>query len=262
MNTQILDPLPIWVVFVGFAIVSLILYEVGFRVGRWWQDREPGEQEGPTDVLVGALLALMAFLLAVTATMAADRFDTRRGMVLVEANAIGQAYLQSDYLPEPSAEAMKELLREYLPLRITPDDRSQLPAYFAGAQDLRSEMWALFAGVVKTGHSPDLMSSLGGSLTDIVNADQTRITAGLYARVPETILWVLLIGSALSIGMVGYSAGVKGHRSIISAVVLVLALGFVIALVMDLDRPQDGLVNVGMAPLRDVQRWIGLPGGG
>ena len=41
------------------------------------------------------------------------------------------------------------------------------------------------------------MSSLGGSLTDIVNADQTRITAGLYARVPETILWVLLIGSAL-----------------------------------------------------------------
>ena len=131
MNTQILDPVPIWVVFVGFAIVSLILYEVGFRVGRWWQDREPGEQEGPTDVLVGALLALMAFLLAVTATMAADRFDTRRGMVLVEANAIGQAYLQSDYLPEPSAEAMKELLREYLPLRITPDDRSQLPAYFA-----------------------------------------------------------------------------------------------------------------------------------
>ena len=137
MNTQILDPIPIWVVFVGFAIVSLLLYEVGFRVGRWWQDREPGEQEGPTDVLVGALLALMAFLLAVTTTMASDRFDTRRGMVLVEANAIGQAYLQSDYLPEPSAEAMKELLREYLPLRITPDDKSQLPAYFAARPDVR-----------------------------------------------------------------------------------------------------------------------------
>ncbi len=170
MTTQILDPIPVWTVFVFFAIVALLCYEVGFRVGRWWQDRVPGEQEGPTDVLVGALLALMAFLLAVTMTMASDRFDTRRGMVLAEANAIGQAYLQSDYLPEPSAEAMKELFREYLPLRIVPADRSQLPAYIERSRDMHAEMWAVFAEVVKTGHSPDLMSSLGGSLTDIVNA--------------------------------------------------------------------------------------------
>jgi hypothetical protein len=259
MTTQILDPIPAWTVFLLFAIVALLCYEAGFRVGRWWQDRVPGEQEGPTDVLVGALLALMAFLLAVTMTMASDRFDTRRGMVLAEANAIGQAYLQSDYLPEPSAEAMKELFREYLPLRIVPADRSQLPANIERSRDMHAQMWALFAEVVKTGHSPDLMSSLGGSLTDIVNLEETRVTAGLYARVPETVLWLLIIGSILSLAMVGYSAGVKGHRSIISAVVLVLALGIVIALVMDLDRPQDGLVNVSQQPLLDVQRWIGLP---
>ena len=105
---------------------------------------------------------------------------------------------------------------------------------------MHREMWTVLTEVVKTGHSPDLMSSLGGSLTDIVNVDEIRVTAGLYARVPETVLRLLLIGSTLSLGMVGYSAGVKGHRSIISAVVLVLALGIVIALVMDLDRPQDG----------------------
>ena len=37
----------------------------------------PGEQEGPTGMLVGAILALLAFLLAVTMGMAADRFDAR-----------------------------------------------------------------------------------------------------------------------------------------------------------------------------------------
>src|SRR5262245_18194105 len=116
--SQLLDALPIPVVFVVFAIVSLICYEGGFLVGRWWQDREPGEQEGPTGVLVGSILALLAFLLAVTMGMASDRFDARRAIVLDEANAIGTTYLRAGYLPEPASSEIRELLREYVPLRI------------------------------------------------------------------------------------------------------------------------------------------------
>src|SRR6186997_2541459 len=93
-----------------FAVVSLICYEVGFRAGRWWQEREPGEQEGPTGVIVGGLLGLMAFLLAVTMGMASERFDTRRGLVLEESNAIRAAYLQADYLPPSSGDELKDLL--------------------------------------------------------------------------------------------------------------------------------------------------------
>jgi hypothetical protein len=262
MTAQILDPIPIWLVFVLFAIVTLACYEIGFRLGRWWQDRIPGEQEGPSDVLVGSLLALMAFLLAVTMGMASDRFDTRRGTLLAEANAIGQAYLQSDYLPGPQAAELKELLREYLPLRIVSSDLEQLPINLARSRELRTQMWAVFSPVAASGYYPDLMSSLGDSLTEVVNVDEARVTSSLYARVPETVLWLLLLGSALSLGMIGFSAGAKGHRSVISAVVLVLALGIVLAMVIDLDRPQDGLIKVSQQPLTDVQRWIGSPGGG
>jgi MFS family permease len=35
-------------------------------------------------MIVGSILALMAFLLAIAMGMAADRFDTRRGLVLQE----------------------------------------------------------------------------------------------------------------------------------------------------------------------------------
>ena len=94
MTLQPLDSLPIWAVIGMFAVLTLVVYEVGFRIGRWWQDRMPGEQEGPTDMLVGSILALMAFLLAVTMGMASDRFDARRGNVLAEANAIGAVYLR------------------------------------------------------------------------------------------------------------------------------------------------------------------------
>jgi hypothetical protein len=247
-------------VFLLFAVLTLLCYEAGFRVGRWWQDRLPGEQEGPTDALVGALLALMAFLLAVTMGMASDRFDTRRGIVLDEANAISAAYLQADYLPVPSDEALKDLLREYLPLRVPPEDAAQLTANVLRSRELQAEMWAVFAEVMRTGHSPDLMSSLGDSLTELVNVGETRVISALYARVPDTVLLILLVGSALSLGMVGYSAGIKGRRSMLSAVALVVALGVVLCLVIDLDRPQDGLINVSQQPLTDVQQVIGSPG--
>jgi len=55
-TTQLLDSLPILGVFVAFAIVSMLFYEGGFKFGRWYQERTPGEQEGPTNLLVGSIL--------------------------------------------------------------------------------------------------------------------------------------------------------------------------------------------------------------
>ena len=121
-TTQILDSLPVVAIFVLFVIVSLLCYEGGFRVGRWWQERTPGEQEGPTGMIVGSILALLAFLLAVTMSMASDRFDTRRAIVLDEANSIGTTYLRAGYLPEPASSQIRQLLREYVPLRIVVTD--------------------------------------------------------------------------------------------------------------------------------------------
>lgn len=259
MTTQLLDPIPVAGVFVLFAIVTLVCYEVGFRIGRWWQDRMPGEQEGPTDMLVGSILALMAFVLAITMGMAADRFDARRGLVLAEANAIGTTYLQASYLPDPQAEQMRELLREYLPLRVASDDSAQLQANIQRSMELHAEMWAIAEEVARSGHSPDLVSSFGDSLSEIVSINESRIVAGLYARVPETIIVLLLAGSALALGMVGYDAGLAKRRSMLSAVVMIVALGVVTTLVVDLDRPQEGFLRVSQQPLLDVQKWIGPP---
>ena len=191
--------------------------------------------------------------------LAADRFDTRRGLVLAEANAIGKTYLQADYLPQPATDQMRALLREYLPLRVATDDRAQVQANIQRSMELHTEMWAIAAEVARSGHSPDLVSSFGESLTEIVSLNESRIVSGMYARVPETVLALLLVGSALSLGMVGYSAGLTGRRSVLSAVVLVVALGAVLTLVIDLDRPQEGFLRVSQQALLDVQKWIGPP---
>jgi len=82
-------------------------------------------------------------------------------------------------------------------------------------------MWAITSEVARSGYLSDLMSSLGDSLAEIRSLHETRTVARDYARVPETVLWLLLAGSALSLGMVDYNAGLTGRRSVLSAVAVV-----------------------------------------
>jgi hypothetical protein len=258
-TTQLLDSLPIVGVFVAFAIFTMLCYEIGFRVGRWWQDREPGEQEGPTGLLVGSILALLAFLLAVTMGMASDRFDARRGVVLDEANAIGTTYLRAGYLPEPASSQIRELLRQYVPLRIVVTDADNVAADIQASQEILAKLWAISEDVARTTDQGDLVSLYLDSLNQTIDLHETRVTAGLYARVPETVVLLLVGGSALSLGMVGYSAGLTKRRGLLNAVVLVLALGAVIMIVVDLDRPREGFIQVSQQPLIDLQQQIGPP---
>lgn len=44
---QLIDSLPIGGVFVMFAIPALRVSEIGYRHGRWWQERTPEERGGP-----------------------------------------------------------------------------------------------------------------------------------------------------------------------------------------------------------------------
>jgi hypothetical protein len=59
--------------------------------------------------------------------------------------------------------------------------------------------------------------------------------------------------------MVGYGAGLTRRRSPLTAVVLVVALAATLTIVIDLDRPREGFIQVSQQPLLDLQRQIGPP---
>jgi hypothetical protein len=257
--TQLLDPIPIVGVFLAFAIVSLVAFEIGYRVGVWWQRRTPDEKEGPTGMLVGSLFALLAFLLAVTMGMASDRFDTRRNLVLQEANAIGTTYLRAGYLPAPYADEMRELLREYVPLRINIADRAEFQANQARSTEIQGEMWAMTEEMARATPESEVLGLFITTLNDTIDLQASRVTAIVTARVPETILLLLFFGEALTMAMVGYSAGLTRRRSVLTALVLVLVLGAVLTIVVDLDRPRDGFLQVSQQPLIDLADQIGPP---
>ena len=84
------------------------------------------------------------------------------------------------------------------------------------------------------------------------------MTAGV-SRVPETVILVLMVGAVLTLGVMGYSAGLTARRGMLSAVVLIVALGTVLTLVIDLDRPRDGFLQVSQQPLIDLREELGNP---
>jgi hypothetical protein len=256
---QLLDSLPIVGVLLAFATAALITSEAGFRHGRWWQERSPDEKEGPTNMIVGSLLALMAFLLAIAMGMASDRFDTRRGIVLAEANSVGTTYLRAGYLPEPSSSEIRNTLREYVPLLIVSSEMSDVRKKIARAGQLHAKLWSITEELARTTPQSDVLALFIVSLNETIDLHATRVTAGVNARVPVTVIVLLFVGSMLTLGMVGYNAGLTRRRSSLTGVILIVVLSAVISLIIDLDRPRDGFLEVSQQPLIELQEQIGAP---
>jgi hypothetical protein len=69
-------------------------------------------------VVNGAVFGLLGLLVAFTFSGAANRFDTRRQLVVEETHAIGTAYLRLDVLPATAQPALRARIREYLDSRL------------------------------------------------------------------------------------------------------------------------------------------------
>jgi hypothetical protein len=255
---ELLDSVPIGVLFVAYAIIAAMMLESGYRLGRWWLVRTPEEREGPTSMIVSSLLALMAFLLAIATGMASDRFDARRGLVLQEANAIGTTYLRAGYLAETASSEVRSLLREYTSIRIIETaNRPNIRARMARSVEIHGKLWSIAEELARTSPDSDVLALFIDSLNETIDLHQTRVVAGIYARVPVTILILLFSGSILTLGMVGYHAGLTRRRSPVTAATMIVVLGAVITLVVDLDRPHSGFIKVNQQPLIDLQKQIG-----
>jgi hypothetical protein len=257
---ELFDGVPILGVLVAFTLLALIALEGGFRLGSWWQNRQPHQQGDPTAMIVGSLLALMGFLLAITTGMASDRFDKRRELVLSEANSVGTTYLRAGYLDEPASGEIRELLREYVALRIaSPHALAEFRTRMEQAAQLHTQLWSIAEGLARAHPESQVLALFIDSLNQTIDLHEMRATAGVVARVPLTVLLLLFCGSIMTLSMVGYNAGLSQQRSPLSALTLILLLGLVITLVIDLDRSQGGLLKVSQQPLLDLQQQIGPP---
>ena len=106
------------------------------------------------------------------------------------------------------------------------------------------DVTALFVESMNEGHRPAHLAIRG---------------LGVYARVPPTVLLLLVAGVILSLGAGWLYPGLAEKRSPIIAIVLVIALGATLWLVIDLDRPRRRFDQTSQQPLIDLQQKLGSP---
>jgi hypothetical protein len=249
-----LDHLSIGWLLVVTIVVVLAAVEAGYRVGRH-RKRTGAEHEAPLGTAVGAALALLAFVLAFTFGMAASRYDTRRELLQREANAIGTTYLRTGFLPEPVRGELRAMLREYTEARLSISGPGDLETAIRRSEDLHGRMWAVTERVAPTRDSP-LTSLFVQSLNETIDLHALRKTLVLWAHIPTTIWLALYIVAIVTMGAMGYYAGVAGTTRSVAGLAVVLSFAVVIALIADLDRPREGLLRANQQPLLDLQRSL------
>jgi hypothetical protein len=111
---NLLDALPIWGLFLAVLLIVLISIEIGYRRGRvvQRQEEEKQEKEAPVGAMAGATLGLLAFLLAITFSIAEDSYNARKIALLAEVNAIHTTYLRTAFIPESNRDEVRRVLRQ------------------------------------------------------------------------------------------------------------------------------------------------------
>lgn len=251
-----IDVLPLWGVFILTLAVCMCSVEVGaVLAGFTLRRKNEKEPEAPLGSMVGALLGLLAFILAFAFGTTASRFDARRQLVLQEANAIGTTYLRARLLPEKQGDEVRRLLREYVDLRSKMTARN-IREVLTQSEDIHRQLWGEATSLVTSGMDSELRSLFIASLNDVIDLHQSRVTVGLQYRIPGTVWIVLYLLTGLSMLSVGYQVGMSGRRRLRGTPVLATAFSLVIVMTADIDRPGEGLLRVSQQPITDVQQMM------
>jgi hypothetical protein len=229
--------------FVGMVVLLVVGRHIGVR--RLEQDSEAARTG--FGVVDGAIFALMGLLIAFTFSGAASKFDTRRQLVLEEANAIGTAYLPLDLLPASAQPPLRESFRQYVEARL--DVYRKLPDIAAAKQALalantqQGQIWSqAVAACQKAPQSATML--LLPALNAMIDITTTRTVATQIH--PPLMIFIMLCVLALASSLVaGYSmAGGRPGSYSVHTLVFAAIMAVTVYVILDLEYPRLGLIRV------------------
>ena len=237
--------------------ILLACAELGHRRGLRERATADEQVHRQISAVQAAVLAMLGLLLGFTFSMAVQRFDHRRALVLEESKAIGTAWLRGSLLPDAHVSAVRDLLREYVAVRILPKAAPDLRVV---AERLRrsAEIQAALWRHVDTAaaEAPDDITALFvESVNDIIDIDGERVQAA-RSRIPSGVWIIVMAVAAVGCWTSTYSGGASGVRSRLTRVMLPLLVSVVMLLIFDLTNERHGLIHISQQPLLDVQASI------
>jgi len=245
--------MPLWGVFLATVAVIVGAIQLGHWIGKREHARR-GTKPEASSAMVGATMALLAFMLAFTFNSAAGRHDARKALVVEDANAIERTWLRAAFLEESQRTEMRRMLREYVDLRVKAATmRMDVKLALAKSDSLHDRMWAIASDVAQRAPGSIMGGLFVEALNGMFDVQLRRVTIGARTRVPATIWFALYALTAVGMLMMGIQTGLGGVRHGGSELALALALSTVLYLIADLDRPGQGLVTVSQQAMTELQ---------
>ena len=230
----------------GLFLGMLLCLEIGRRVGiRRLQDDSNTAAEG-IGAVDGAVFAVLGLLIAFTFSGAAARFDSRRQLIVEEANNIATAYLRIDLLPAAARPALRESFRSYLDARIEtyrklPDIKAAHES-LAKAHELQRQIWQQAVEAIPEAALPAPLLLLP-ALNAMIDITTTRTMATQLH--PPRIVFAMLFALALAASlMAGYGMTGSALRSRLHMLGFALVMAVAVFVILDIEYPRLGLVRV------------------
>lgn len=236
-------------VIAGFLfLVMIVAFMVGNKIRRNKESKGKLIEDKSIGALEGSMLGLLALLLSFTFSMSSNRHDRRVNLIIEEANNIGTAILRADLYPDSIRKAFRKDFKAYLETRINfytaKADMAKVLQTLEEGNRLQSALWqrATSVGQDKDNfHRTSQMVPALNAMFDIV----TTGTAATMDKVPEVILYLLFLICLTAALMVGYAAGPKADWTMVISFSLMITM--TVYLIIDLDRPRRGVINMNKA---------------
>jgi hypothetical protein len=229
-------------------LIMILAFMVGNKIRRYKEREGKMVEDKSIGALEGSLLGLLALLLSFTFSMSSNRHDRRVNIIIEEANDIGTAILRADLYPDSIRKAFRKDFKDYLETRIkfytAKADMVIVKESLEEGNRLQAALWqrATSLGQDKDNfHRTSQMVPALNAMFDIV----TTGTAATMDKVPEVILYLLFLICMTAALMVGYAAGPKADWTMVISFSLMIAM--TVFLIIDLDRPRRGVINLDVA---------------
>jgi hypothetical protein len=239
--------LPIWAVGLFLIAVLTTTLELSFRIGFKKREVWKDANSGGGAVVLSSMFALLGLVLAFTYSIGVNHYDANKKAVIMEANELSTAFLKANLVAEPGRTELKTKLLKYARTRdfsggsyITNEERKMALRI---TLDEQAELWAATTHVVDQGNRGPMSSSLVDAINDVTDAHTVRLAA-ILDKLPRVVMWMLLFLAAAALGVAGYNAGIQGQMSRFRMTALTLVITGLMIIILDFDRPGDGIIIV------------------
>jgi hypothetical protein len=247
---------PIFIVFAG--TVALV---IGSILTGLWLGKRRQKQLNTTDTMAtsvsGALMGLLAFILAFSFNLSMNRFDARKLLYMDQVSAIELFYKRARLLPDKYRTVIQAELIKYADLRIEVIGHSdEIMDMIAKSELIHMKLWGVIDAIGREKEVPEpRLVMITTALADLEQIHNKRTIVATNYHMPVPLWGTLYALVSIAMMAMGYMFGsTTPHINWTLVLILSFSFSVVVVSIEDLDRSgsnksiiqinQDSMINM------------------